>query len=71
MKTEEGVIKQLLLVVNQNKRVFNEIITVLQANGKSTTRLEREIRKNDRCTQELEKLILGEEYGKPSNLPGL
>lgn len=71
MKNEEGVLKQFLLVANQNQRVFNEILMELRSRGMSTTRLEGQISKNGRYTQDLEKLILGDDYGKPTNLPVL
>ncbi|MCE4064344.1 hypothetical protein LXM63_04505 [Chryseobacterium gleum] len=71
MSNQIELTKQLLTVAKQNQKVFNGILTTLRENGISTTRLESEISRNDRYTQELEKLILGDEYGKPSNLPGL
>jgi hypothetical protein len=71
MKEKKMKEKQILLVARQHQRVFKEILMTLRERGISTTRLESEISRNDRYTQELEKLILGDEYGKPSNLLGL
>lgn len=71
MSEKNEVEKQLLAVAKQQQRVFKEISMVLREREISTTRLESEISRNDRYTQELERLILGDEYGKPSNLPGL
>lgn len=71
MTEQKKTEKQILLVARQNQRVFKEISMALREKGITSTRLENEISKNDRCTQELEKLIFGEEYDKPSKLPGL
>lgn len=71
MANEKEILKQVLLLAKQHQRVFKEISMAVSEKGIITTRLESEISRNDRYTQELEKLILGEEYGKPSNLPGL
>lgn len=71
MTEQKEIEKQLLLVAKQNQTVFNEILMELRRGGMSTTRLEAQISRNECYTRDLEKLILGEEYGKPSNLPGL
>ncbi|WP_061084562.1 hypothetical protein [Chryseobacterium indologenes] len=65
MKRQNEIEKQVLLVAKQQQRVFKEISMALRERGISITRLEGEISRNDRYTQELEKLILGDEYGKP------
>ncbi|KYH07141.1 hypothetical protein A1704_00225 [Chryseobacterium cucumeris] len=71
MVKDKEILKQVLLVAKQQQRVFKEISMALREREIRTTRLESEISRNDSYAQELEKLILSDEYGKPSNLPGL
>ncbi len=71
MSNEKEITHEVLKVAKQNQTIFNELVRLLNSQGFQTARLETHISRNASNIAKLEKLVLGEEYGKPSNLPGL
>ncbi|MFZ4929049.1 hypothetical protein [Chryseobacterium sp. Mn2064] len=68
---KEEISKEVLKVLKQNQAIFDELMRLLNHKEIGSSALQTKINTNARYIRELEKEILGDEYGKPSNLPGL
>ncbi len=71
MENQKELFELILRITKQNQQVSEEIKSCLDESGLDTGKLNHLLSSNNRKINELEKLFLGDEYGKPSNIPGL